>query len=336
MTERSYFWDGFVLGDAVMITQQRLMDRFFRSLLNGTGNRGVLKGWLDELEVSGTASPLTVATGGALVYGMFYHNDAPVSVTIPTPASGSRTDLIVLRRSWSAQTVRVARVAGPGAALTQTALVTYEVPLASVTITSDGNVTVADTREFCQFCTTWPAGTVDTEQFTAGAVAPADVPDRTRWQLKGSGSLEPDSANPATWVAGASYDYWEFSDAAGDTVWVYFMVPAGVASYALALYTWSVPDVNGAGGGAENCEWDYIVYYGLDVGVLASTNGTATVDQQARVNTTVYRDTLVDLTAQSIDEGEILIVKLTRDGVGDSYNSAMRLLGVEMAWTADA
>jgi hypothetical protein len=135
MTERSMLWDG-ILGDGGPYTADDLANNMFRSITGCTGDRGELKGWLDELEVSGTSSPVSVATGAGLVYGMFYETDAAVSVSVGTPSSGtSRYDRIVLRRDWSAQTVRVARVTGTAAAspavpaLTQAVGAVYEIHL---------------------------------------------------------------------------------------------------------------------------------------------------------------------------------------------------------------
>lgn len=342
MAETSYFWDGnAVLGDDGPYSTADVQDVFFRMLLNGTGNRGPLKGWRNDLEVSGAASPVTVAAGGAIVYGGFFESDQAASVNIPTPAAGlSRYDRVVVRRTWATYTMRIGRVAGIAAAapavpaLTQTAGVTWEIPLATVLITDAGTITLTDTREFCTFSTTWPANAVDTEHYAPGAVTPADVPDRTRYQLKGSGQIEPDSANACTWVAGASYDYWQFADAATNAGWVYFQAPVGLVGATVDVYVWSVPDVNGAGGGAELCQWDYNTYSGPYGGVLGNTNGTINPDQQARLNTTIYADQLI--AALAINAGDILIIQLSRDGAADSYNSAMRLLGIEMRWTADS
>lgn len=340
MAQTSMFWDG-VAGDGGPYTQSHMMDTFFRALLNGTGNRGVLRGWLNELAVTGASSPVSVDTGAAIVYGMFYENDAGVTVNIPTPSAGtSRYDRIVVRRDWSIQTARIGRVVGTEAAapavpaLTQGVGAIYEVPLATVLVNATGAITLTDTREYCEWTTEWPANAVDTEHYALGAVTPAKVPDRTRYEIKGAGEIEPDSANPCTWTAGASYDYWEFADAATNTGWVYFFAPVGLVSAQVDIYVWSVPDVNGAGGGAELCQWDYNTYSGPYGGTLANANGSITPDQQARVNTTAYRDQLI--AAFAINAGDILIIQLDRDGAADSYNSAMRLLGVEMSLTADA
>ena len=346
MAETSYFWDGnAVLGDDGPYGTGDVQDTFFRMLLNGTGDQGVLRGWLNEMLVSGVASPVTVATGGAIVYGEFYQNDQAASVNIPTPAAGlSRYDRVVVRRSWAAQTARIARVAGVAAAapavpaLTQTVNVTWEIPLATVLVTDAGAITLTDTRDYCTFSTDWPANAVDTEHYAVGSVTLDKVPDRTRYQLKGSGQIEPDSgANPCTWTYGvgpAPYPYWEYANANLESGWVYFMAPTGLVGAQVDIYVWSVPDVNGAGAGAETCQWEYNTYSGPYGAVLANTNGNITPDQQLRVNTTVYADQLI--AGFAINAGDILIIKLDRNGPVDSYASAMRLLGVEMRWTADA
>lgn len=114
---------------------------------------GVLYGIGNNLAVSGTSSPVAVNTGSALVYGIWYENDASVNVTIPTPSSATRIDRIVLRASWSAQTVRITRIAGTegsgsAPAMTQTANTTWDIPLANVSITTGGVCTVTDQRTY--------------------------------------------------------------------------------------------------------------------------------------------------------------------------------------------
>ena len=85
MTEISRFWDGVALGDCGPYSTANLHGEFFRSILNGTGDRGPLFGWLNGLEVTGASSPLTVDTGAAIIYGLFYENTEAVSVSVSTP-----------------------------------------------------------------------------------------------------------------------------------------------------------------------------------------------------------------------------------------------------------
>lgn len=340
MTQRSLFWDTSGLGDGGPYTQSHLQDQFFRCLAGNTGDRVVVRGWRNELEVSGSASPVTVAAGGAMVYGMFYDSDAASSVSIPTPSSGfSRYDLVVLRRDWSVQTVRIARVAGVAGAipavptLTQAAGAIWESPLATVLVNDAGSITITDTREFCAILSEWAANIVTAGMYEEGAVTAAKRPDRTRWEFRGGNEIRPDPTSPFVWVVGGSYDYWEATDGVTTGGWAYFMVPDGVVSN-LDVYVWSVPDVNGAGAGAENCQWDYSIYYGGELAIPTNVAGTTNVDQQLRVNTTFYADSVAaGLTAA---EGQVVAVHLSRDGLADSYNSDMRVLGIELRRVADA
>lgn len=157
MTENSIFWSTTDVGDgpAAGFSSSNIFE-VYRSLLTGSVGAnygGVSPDYLNELAVSGATSPVSVATGAALVYGIPYFNSASVNVTVPTPASSTRIDRIVLRADWSAQTVRITRVAGiEGAgsapALAQSAGVTWDIPLARVTITTAGSITLTDDRQF--------------------------------------------------------------------------------------------------------------------------------------------------------------------------------------------
>lgn len=339
MTEISRFWDGTALGDCGPYNTSQVHGQFFRSLLNGTGNRGVLFGWLNALEVSGSTTPVTVDTGAAIVYGLFYENTEAVSISISTPSSGtSRYDRIVVRRDRVAQTARIARVTGTAAAspsipaLTQVVSGIYEIPLATILIDDAGVIAITDAREYCAFSTDWPVLSVDTEHFATGAVSAAKVPDRTRYFIKEAGQLEPDTVNTATWVAGASYDFWNFATAANQAVWLYDNVPYDQAGSTIQVNLWNLPDAAAAG----NVRWDYN-YALVTPGALASfTTGNVVVAQGGRLNTTVYQDALVNIGSASV--GQLLILEITRLGAdaADTFGNAMRLLGVELNYTAQA
>jgi hypothetical protein len=130
-----------------------LMFQLFRSLLTRTANLGgVSPEFQNKLAVAGSASPLGVNTGAGLCYGVPYFNTASVNVTIPTPASATRIDRIVLRVTWAGKTCRITRIAGTeggGApALVQNAGTTWDVPLAQVSITTGAVITITDQREW--------------------------------------------------------------------------------------------------------------------------------------------------------------------------------------------
>ena len=338
MVERSLFWDGnAVLGDDGPYTSQDVQDRFFRSILGSTGDYGVARGWRNELEVTGTSSPVSIDTGGGAVYGTVFDLDVATSIAIPTPSSGNgRYDWIVARKTWADQTVRIARNAQAEGAIpvylpvTQTVNVVWEIPLALLLTTDAGVITVTDAREFLAFPTAYAANIVTAGMFAEGAVTADQRPNRTRSRFA---NLKADSGAPCTRTAGA-YDYWSFADAAFNRGWAFFMETGTVGS-SVNFYVWSVPHVNGAGVGVENAQWDYWIHVkDATGGTPVASAGTTNVDQQLRVNTTVYRDQIA--AGITVDDGSLVAFRLSRDGAADSYNSAMRVFGVEMEWTANA
>jgi hypothetical protein len=159
MTERSRPWDGTTTGDATEAPYDAATEwaKIRASMVGAdqlTNVGGVYPSVLNELAVSGSATPAVVATGRADVYGTWYENDASLNVVIPTPAVSDRIDRIVLRKSWASQTVRVTRIAGveggAAPALTQNAGVTWDVPLAQILVEAVSGVftSITDQREF--------------------------------------------------------------------------------------------------------------------------------------------------------------------------------------------
>lgn len=188
MTEVSHFWTTNDVGDGPSAGYgQSALFNVFRALFAKASNAGgVSPEFLNELAVSGASSPVAVATGAAVVYGIPYINDAPVNVAIPTPTTATRIDRVVLRASWAAQTVRVTRVAGTegGAApsLTQSAGTTWDIPLAQVSITTGGVITVTDERQWLDVT---GDGVVTTTKLANDAVTNAKSADMAQATIKG-------------------------------------------------------------------------------------------------------------------------------------------------------
>ncbi len=155
MAQISYFWET-TSGTGDSNTggySDTIFFELMRALTARTANRGgVCPDYLNELEVTGTASPIAVNTGFAFAYGVPYSNTSSVTVSIPTPAASTRVDYIVLRVDYSAETVRITRIAGTEGAgapsLTQNAGTTWDIPLATVSINTGGVITVTDAREW--------------------------------------------------------------------------------------------------------------------------------------------------------------------------------------------
>lgn len=127
----------------------------------------VLAGVDNELAVSGTSSPLSVATGAAIGYAFLYENDAPVNLTVTTPVVNITGGHVVLRTNYAAQTVTVVAVRNTDGvaaipSLTQSAGVTWETRLASFTITTGGVIALTDTRKRAKFSNHVYSGNLDT------------------------------------------------------------------------------------------------------------------------------------------------------------------------------
>lgn len=346
MTERSRFWDGSTTGDAVSITDDELMNRVFRALLNGTGDQGVLQGWLNELEVTdGGVDTATVDTGGAIVYGFWYENDAALDVDIAAYRGGNC--LIVARASWAAATVRVvARAVG---ALTQTAGVTYEIPLANVAINGAGAITlVTDTRDYCEFSTEMLDGAVQTDSLVADAVTTAKLENQTRWITRGYGQFEPDATNPATAYAPGSTTYelpfrpmWGFSTGVSDTVWCTFRVPADISSATMDIYFWTIS----SSGYAKDVRWEFSSWDAQASAVLVNQTGAATVSYPDAWDPTIswlaiqsrytQRDQIGSIT---VTAGDIVHMEIFRNGAhgDDTLGGEAYLFMMEAEYTADS
>lgn len=156
MAETSRLWNGSSIGDAIdaPYDEDELADvlmsftRAARLTNKGGTFSSVDNGLAVTSPVSNTAR---LATGIAQVYGAWYRNSSTSDLTIPTPASSTRIDRVVLRKDWTAQTVRFTRIAGVEGgsepALVQSAGTTWDIPLAKVSITTGGAITLTDERE---------------------------------------------------------------------------------------------------------------------------------------------------------------------------------------------
>ncbi|HUW08333.1 MAG TPA: hypothetical protein VM537_01330 [Anaerolineae bacterium] len=374
MTERSWFWDNGG-GDGASYDDDTFMDRYFRMLFNGTGNRGVLRNWLDELEVTdGGANTATVLAGGAILYGMFYESDGAENINVP---NGPRTDLIVVRRDMDAQTCRLARIAGPGAVLVQDAPPwvpgdLYDIPLASVDVDAGGNLTITDTREWCEYTFYPVAGSVTEDALGADVVTTAILENQTRWRVHGAGMLRPDDSNPPQWIMiennpnpgiiTAIIPYWQPMNCAWRmdpsgimSLWLTDRVPEDFTGTDLNIYVWNVPDITGDYEGWSNPDWrvpwpttgnvvwGWNSWDGASGAAFASQSGSTTVDNTGRTGIdtnaegapNMYRDFIGTIT---VSAGDLVHIEVYRDGPdgADTVEQHIKLMAVEIAYTADS
>lgn len=157
MTERSFIWDSGGSGDSSPHSEANTA-LLFGAILGDrliSANKGVLRGVLNALTPSSPgAGQVRIASGAAISDGHPYVSDANVDFTPTTPSVGTTGHRIVLRASWSAQTVRLVDISsadGTAAipAMTQTPGTTYDIPICSFTKSTGGVIaSLTDTREF--------------------------------------------------------------------------------------------------------------------------------------------------------------------------------------------
>lgn len=161
MAERGMPFDSTGVGDgpSAGYTETQTLE-FFRDLFTGDlyATVGVFPGVASELAVSGSSSPVSVAAGIAMVYGFYYQNTSTATVAVTSPSTGTTGLRVNLRADWAAQTVRavvVKNTDGTSAApaLVQTALTTWDIPLATGTITTGGSISLTDARSFIRMPT---------------------------------------------------------------------------------------------------------------------------------------------------------------------------------------
>ena len=163
MTEKSYFWttDGTGDGTDAGYTQAEVA-RFWRVLFaTDNATMAPLKGVLNELEVTGVASPVSMNTGYAVADGFGYYNDAALDIAVATPVVGTTGHRVVLEVDWTAQTARAVLLSSADGtadipAVTQSAGSEWEISLATLTITTGGTIVVTDDRTFCEFASYRP------------------------------------------------------------------------------------------------------------------------------------------------------------------------------------
>ncbi len=157
MTQTSYFWDGLVTGDASLAPYDvaEFHERVWKIIFSNNDNQGVISNFENELKLSGISIAVNVASGAALVDGAFYQNTEEKSFSVPTPTTNPRIDRIVLRKDFVSQEIRLLRVEGTESAtpvapiLGQTSESIWEVPLARLSVATDGTFDIFDDRDFC-------------------------------------------------------------------------------------------------------------------------------------------------------------------------------------------
>ena len=159
MSETSLFWsDG--TGDGGPYSQDQL--RLFANVLGlaNAANIGIIPSQLNLLAPTSTGiNNITADTGYAIVDGTLYENDASKGLTVASPSSDTTGVRLSLRKDWTAQTVRLTATKNTDGnsaipSLTQVDGTTWDIPIATFTITTGGDIgALTDVREFTREAT---------------------------------------------------------------------------------------------------------------------------------------------------------------------------------------
>lgn len=167
MTEISRPWAGTTVGDAGPYTAQHWWDvwqamQAGSGALCGAGNAGVFASVPGCLSVTySSPNTLHVDAGAAMLDGLYYRSDYTASIHVTSASAGNvRNDRVVVRKQFGgAQTARLALLTGseaaspgpgtPPAIVQDTLRQTYwDIPLAQISITELGVITVTDERGY--------------------------------------------------------------------------------------------------------------------------------------------------------------------------------------------
>jgi len=171
VTQTSGYWttSGAPSGHQVASYTQAIAAKANAIVAACSGFEGVAPGYLNSLvgSVPG-ANTARIGTGGAVVDGQWYKNDAAYDVTIPSAVGGGNTriDRVVLRVTWASFQCIITRIAGTDAAsptapaITQTPGTTYDIMLYQALVNTSGTVTLTDERTIAQPVTNRQGGSL--------------------------------------------------------------------------------------------------------------------------------------------------------------------------------
>ena len=173
-------WTTGVSGDGAAPYTQENSNNFFRHFdVRDPANEGIVLGVLSELAVSGASSPLTVAPGAAVCYGRYW-NDTNVTLAVSTPTAGTTGGRVVLRCTWATRQIRLAVKSSPNGVgtiptLTQAFGNTWEISLATFTITTGGVITLTDDRTFRKVTFRVDETAIESNAVTTNKIANSNV-----------------------------------------------------------------------------------------------------------------------------------------------------------------
>jgi hypothetical protein len=129
---------------------------------------------------------------------------------------------------------------------------------------------------------------------------------------------------------------YEFPDAVDRTCYFVIQIPHTYKEGTDVVFHihWTI-DTSGAGGGAENVEWDYSYSASSPTADNSeqwpvATTGTQTVDVQNEAQHDHIMDDIVTITGTNFKTSEVIIMSLTRTGTTDSYGGHALLVSADV------
>ncbi len=189
MTEKSYLWTTGGAGDGAATYTRSDWAKVSKVLAACRGFEGIAPGYLNQFAGTVPAvNTVRIASGGGIVDGKPYDSNASVDVNIPSAvgAGNTRIDRIVLRADWTAQTVRITRVAGTDAAspippvITQNSETAYDITLYQALVNVGGVVVLTDERVFAEI----GASKITKAMMANNSVGTAQIEDGSVTQAK--------------------------------------------------------------------------------------------------------------------------------------------------------
>jgi hypothetical protein len=309
MADISGFWTtGGTSGDQQVSYTQAQWSTASKILSACIGFEGVASNYLNELACTYTgANTVAMNTGGALVDGKWYLNDASQNITIPSASAGTtRVDRIVLRASWAGYTVAPTVITGTvsAPAITQTSGTTYDILMYRASVTDAGVVTLTDERTFAN-------------------VTAAKTANRTRTVL-----VQAVSDNTTTAVID---DYGApLVDAAAHTAHGMFRVPSDFVS------GMTVDVIVYVGTGSGNVRLSSAVNYGA-LNEAYNTHSASSAESTYTVTTSQVKS-YIQHSLTSAAAGDYLFMYVYRDGEDALDNAATTIyvVGFLVSYTADS
>jgi len=369
MAEDSLFWNSSGVGDGAATGQtQAELNTWLRMLsTSDPATEGVCKNFesWNDLEVTNPSGrTLQIDTGAAFVHGFPYFNDSATTKTLTHPTVGTTGWRMVLRADWTAQTVRIAlKESSDGTsaapAVTQTANTTWEISLATGTITTGDVVVVTDARVYRHppieiENAMMAANSVDSDQYVDGSIDTAHLSDSILTADVAGRAKMADSFVNADKIANRYREFWvpptgvynttdasqvQQTDAKGYamidnkvvTGWGAFIIPKDYTS-AITITPYVV--CNGAN--------DMYTSGSATYGSVTEAYNTHTNTSAAAMQTEHGANTLgtghMSLTLASATAGDIVHLTFTRQGnhASDTVGGTVYFFGWLVSYTADS